>query len=718
LDLMDDLTPSTDAPGKEIGAKETGVSGGALTDWAALVARSPDDPTALLAVIQALFGAGRLSEARVLLDAAQVRFADHARFAIEAARAAQLQGETEEALRRWQIVRDRFPDAPEGLEAAATAQQQAGRSAESDPLPVEATPRPADDPAAAIDHAQLTHAKRDWPEALRRWAAVREQFPDQPQGYSGAAVAHRESGQFDLADALLQQALGRFPNVVSLAFEYGWVAHSRRDWAEAARRWETVRARAPDVLVGYISGAVALREAGCMAEAEALLLDAARRFPNDLRVVMEQAWLAQARRNWPEAVHRWDAVRAQLPDEEVSYTAGARALREQGRAFEADRLLRDAIARFPDSRPPLTEHAWLAHIGHNWPASVERWAAVRARFPDHAEAYVQAARALAELGRPDEADSLLAEGMARLPQSAEIAVAHANAALNRGDWAAAAERFRVVVERFPGSAEGSAGLARALAGRSNVAVAEPAAMPARAQTAVAEPAPKPEAEAVDWQVRDLALQFESLGGHQLGCEFGIFQRDCGAEPLGLLRWADMPIDGLVAALESRFEGVGSEDSTELFLSTTGDGRSEYCTRDRRGMMFMRTFIHEDEVPFDKMRASACRRLQLLSRKLVEDLEQGNKIFVYRRTDRDCTEAELDRLHAAMRAYGDNTLLYVRHEDAQHSNGAVELVKPGLMIGYIDRFKVSPTDEVSDALPTASWLQICLHAWDLWTTLRV
>jgi len=132
---------------------------------------------------------------------------------------------------------------------------------------------------------------------------------------------------------------------------------------------------------------------------------------------------------------------------------------------------------------------------------------------------------------------------------------------------------------------------------------------------------------------------------------------------------------------------------------------------------MRTFIYEDEVSFEKMYAASCRRMQFLARKLVEDLEQGNKIFVYRLTDRNLSEAELDRLHAAMRVYGDNTLLYVRYETAEHPNGTVELDKPGLIVGYIDRFRLSPADEIAAVPPTESWLTICQNAWHLWTALR-
>jgi hypothetical protein len=227
------------------------------------------------------------------------------------------------------------------------------------------------------------------------------------------------------------------------------------------------------------------------------------------------------------------------------------------------------------------------------------------------------------------------------------------------------------------------------------------------------PAPMPDPRQTDAKVRELVTQFESLGGRHLGCEFGIFQRDCGAEPLGLLRWADMPYDGLLATLRNRFEGVGTPDHTELFVSNAGGDRGEYCTRDRRGMMFMRTFVYEDEYSFEKMQASCLNRLRFLTRKLIADLESGSKIFVFRVTDRNLTETEVEDLHAAMRAYGDSTLLYVRYEDAAHPNGTVVPVKPGLLIGYMDRFKISPQGQLAAVAPTASWLSVCRTAFTLW-----
>jgi len=202
---------------------------------------------------------------------------------------------------------------------------------------------------------------------------------------------------------------------------------------------------------------------------------------------------------------------------------------------------------------------------------------------------------------------------------------------------------------------------------------------------------------------------KAWGGRGLGCEFGMFQREFGAEPLGLLRWADMPYEGLIFVLENRFEGVGAPENTEVFVNRENT-RPEYCTRDRRDFMFMRAFVYEDEMPHERMQKQALRRIGFLKDKLIADLESGSKVFVYRLTDRNLTEAELARLHRAVRSYGENTLLYVRYADASHPNGTVEGAAPGLMVGYIDRFKMGPDGELSASPPSASWLAICKTAY--------
>lgn len=214
---------------------------------------------------------------------------------------------------------------------------------------------------------------------------------------------------------------------------------------------------------------------------------------------------------------------------------------------------------------------------------------------------------------------------------------------------------------------------------------------------------------------NLVMRFESLGGTGHGCEFGLFQRHFGAEPLGLLRWADLAWDLLAKALENRFAGVGQSEYTDVFVPET-QGRAEYWTRDTRYWMAMRCFTYVDDVPSELARQRFLKRLTFLREKLIQDLETGEKFFVYKNMFRDLSNAEVLRLHQAMRAFGKNELLYIRHERQGHPSGSVERAAPGLLIGYVDHFGHSPTDEpISSA--DAAFFEICQAASNIVATLE-
>ena len=211
----------------------------------------------------------------------------------------------------------------------------------------------------------------------------------------------------------------------------------------------------------------------------------------------------------------------------------------------------------------------------------------------------------------------------------------------------------------------------------------------------------------DEQLRDLALRFESLGGTGHGCEFGIFQRNLGAEPLTLLRWADISQDCLAKALETNFDGVGEPEYTVVFDAGPGNN-AEWWTRDTRHHMAMRSFIKISDTPYEKMVEIAQKGLRFLRKKLISDLCDGKKIFVYRMIFRNLWERELTRLHRAVRTYGNNTLFVIQYADKHHPNGTTEWAADGLLIGYVDRFGHSP-ENVNLGTARALLLDVCRNA---------
>jgi hypothetical protein len=200
------------------------------------------------------------------------------------------------------------------------------------------------------------------------------------------------------------------------------------------------------------------------------------------------------------------------------------------------------------------------------------------------------------------------------------------------------------------------------------------------------------------------MRFESLGEN---CEFGLVQRRCGAEPLGLFRFASAPLPNLLAALEARFEGFGASDNIAAELSSNG---REYMVSDKQFGFLYHAWVLADEMRPEEIRERETRRLPLLIRKLVEDLAAGRKLLVVRGMDRPLEQAQVERLLAELRRYGPNTVLWVELADAEHPPGSVDRAGPDLLRGYIDRF--APGEDAHD-LSLDCWVAICRGAERLW-----
>lgn len=758
---------------------------GALAIYAEIRGNHPDGLAPYIGEVQVLRDLGRTEEAEALLVETVARFPAELAPVIERARSAQQRGDMAEAGRRWANVRIRAPGHVAGYAGAAAILREQGRYAEAEAVLRDAMARFPDDVGAAMDYAWIAHRKGNWEEALRRWDDAHARFPQHLTGLTVGAVALRELHRYEEADARLKEAIRRWPNERGPTVEYAWIPCARRDWPEALRRWELVRDQFPEVPESHLRVAMILVDLWRFDDAERVFTEGMQRFPRYADFAIEYARLAYRHNQYDEAGQRFARVREQFPNESAGWIGGAQVLKHLFKLSEADRLLEDAIRRIPGDPAILIEYARVpiapvVKAERNWEAALARLRMLRDRFPGCQRGLMAAIQILCEGEQLDDAEAWASDAVKRLENDPQLAVAHGNVARERGDWTEATRRFERALERFPGNPNVIAGLGGALTGvgrfdeadrlleeaiakfpyHSNL-LSEYAQVAARrddwdraltrwtnaqqrfpdenhfahrvfearlrladlelARGSVgyqppADTAPNPPTRQSDDErsrTRQMLLHFESLGGRGLGCEFGIFQRDYGAEPLGLLRWADMPPDKLVEVLRTRFAGVGDPDNTMLFVDRE-HGRPEYCTQDKRGMMFMRAFIYEDDMPYDRMWSQALRRLKFLRGKLIGDLEAGDKVFVYRITARNLTPDEIDGIWHAVRSYGDSTLLYVRYEDEEHPNGTVEMVKPGLMIGYIDRFKQLPNGDLTAAPPGKSWAEICRKAYTLWS----
>jgi tetratricopeptide (TPR) repeat protein len=188
-------------------------------------------------------------------------------------------------------------------------------------------------------------------------------------------------------------------------------AAQRADWSEARRCWEEVRTRFPNHPAGYLGVGTALREMGRWEEAEALLATAVERFPSDLALTAAYASSASRRRDWREALRRWDQVlarsgRATRPPWQAAL---AEALLQLGHMEKAEAAFRGALRSDPGLGLAEVGLARIAMWQGRWADALAHWdrALNSAGCSAQRDWHVGRAVALRRLVRYDEADAVL-----------------------------------------------------------------------------------------------------------------------------------------------------------------------------------------------------------------------------------------------------------------------------------------------------------------------
>ncbi len=212
----------------------------------------------------------QLGPAEELALQAIKRFPDHIGGPLEYANVAMKRQDWEDALRRWQPVREQF-----GYFGAYVGSAQAlshlGRYDEAEELLQQARYRFGTDPGPLREYARVAEAKGDVAEAIKRWNGVLFRFPLDMPVHLTASEAFERLGEPLEAEATLRAAIDRFPTESRPMLELAkFLLFKRRNYAAAVEAWAALRRAFPNNEEAYASGAEALRRAGRGDEAEIL----------------------------------------------------------------------------------------------------------------------------------------------------------------------------------------------------------------------------------------------------------------------------------------------------------------------------------------------------------------------------------------------------------------------------------------------------------------
>jgi predicted Zn-dependent protease len=175
------------------------------------VARAPRSPQAWLTRVDILRRAGREEAAAADLRKAMRRMPRDPDILLAAAREATRNQDWSEAARRFERMRQHFPERMEGYHEGLDALINDGRPDAAEAVIAESMRRLPE--AWMVWHAAAWVAGRlgNRDEAVRRWEALRARFPAEPSGFLEGAEALAQAGRGEEAAALIRQARDFFP---------------------------------------------------------------------------------------------------------------------------------------------------------------------------------------------------------------------------------------------------------------------------------------------------------------------------------------------------------------------------------------------------------------------------------------------------------------------------------------------------------------------------
>jgi tetratricopeptide (TPR) repeat protein len=164
---------------------------------------------------------------------------------------------------------------------------------------------------------------------------------------------------------------------------------------------------------------------------------------------LRAAEAASEAKQWQPAAELWNALRTEFPDQFGYWLKAAEAHREACLFEDTERILAEALAKFPNELGIAIEYAALAAFRNDDTEALERWGHVRMAFPGAPEGFVGAAQFLLRAERLDEADAMLAAGLDRLPKSEAVWLEFVRLPMLQGNHSEAARRWHRFAKAMP-----------------------------------------------------------------------------------------------------------------------------------------------------------------------------------------------------------------------------------------------------------------------------
>lgn len=193
-------------------------------------------------------------------------------------------------------------------------------------------------PEQAFEWPHQSEKNQNWNVAARRWAILREAYPDNPDTWLQGANAYIKAEEPQQANALLEHARQHFtnhPETLIISAEYSMYS---QDWVSADIFLKQARDTFPDSVKTWLKSSEYAEHQGDLKLAGEYNEKARNLFPEDQAPFIQYAELAMQSKQWEQALDRWEVVRSRFPGAPAGYHRAAEAARHLNRQQDARKL--------------------------------------------------------------------------------------------------------------------------------------------------------------------------------------------------------------------------------------------------------------------------------------------------------------------------------------------------------------------------------------------
>ena len=341
---------------------------------------------------------------------------------------------------------------PQWVAWLTAALRNLGRFDESEQVVAQARQRTPNNVIIDLEWARNAHVAENWEESVARhdWFLANHDDSSRPGVHSRLTAAHRQLGAWEMAETAIARGLVSSPNNVSLQLEAAQLSMKQGDWPEALDRLDPIRNqkgdRPPRV---EVNRAIVLQKLGEPDKADSVIADARRKYPDNLMIEQEWAFLPDKRGDRVQAIRRLHAVEArqgaQTPIRVFQRLAKAHRSEHEFRRAEA--TIKRARAIHGDHIDLDLEWSQLAVAQADWELVIERTEALLSRHDSvPANIYGRLAGAYRRNDQLDRAVDAIERGRSALPENTSMASTWAQFAMVADDWPAAIERWQVLAD--------------------------------------------------------------------------------------------------------------------------------------------------------------------------------------------------------------------------------------------------------------------------------